>query len=205
MRVSRQGLRPPSNLSDVVSVQASRANLGLGYATTPADHGLIAWSSDPANIVGTTIVPTAGLVNVVRMKVPAAASVTNILMSVFTAGSGLTAGQNFAAIFQGGVLIGVTGDQSGVWNSIGTNMKTMALSGGPFPVTAGDVLGAFFSNGTTLPTFGRAFTGSAALINANIAGANARYGTADAGRTTTMPNPLGVTTNSATAWWMALS
>lgn len=169
---------------------------------SPGDHGLVAWSYDPSLVSSATILGVAGTVYTVRMKLATAASVTNVCLYTTTTAT-LTAGQCFAAIYQGGTLIGVTADLSGSWNTSG--FKESALVGGPFPVTAGDVIVAFFANGGTLPTFARA--AQLGIGNVNLSLANSRYGadSVNTARTTSMPGTLGTLTSQSADYWAALS
>lgn len=167
----------------------------------PTDHGMIAWPYDPSAAASTTALATAGTVYLVKVHVPVASSVTNIITQVTTAGSTLTAGQCFAGIYQGGTLLGTTADQATAWAS--TGVKTMALAGGPIAVAAGDVYIAFVFNGTTGPTLPRG--NGNALINAGLTAANSRYATADTGVTTTLPSTLGTRTALSVSYWAGLS
>lgn len=172
----------------------------VSNAWGPSDHGLIAWSYDPSLAAGATIVATGGTICTVRLKLAVAASITKVCLYCTTTSS-LTSGQCFAAIYQGGALVGVTADQSGVWNTAG--FKAMTLVGGPFSVTSGDVIVAFFANGGPLPTFARA--AQLGVGNVNLTLANSRYGTADTGQTTSMPGTLGTIGASSADYWAAVA
>ncbi|WP_282204529.1 hypothetical protein [Kitasatospora fiedleri] len=52
----------------------------------PEDHGLITWTQDPATCAGGTILGAAGTLNVARVHLPVAATVTNVVLFVSTAG-----------------------------------------------------------------------------------------------------------------------
>lgn len=166
----------------------------------PTHYGQIAWAYDPALAINTSV-PTAGTISTVRLKLGAAASITNVVLYVQTGGATLTAGQCFAAIYQGGTLIGVTADQATAWQSSGS--KVMPLVGGPFAVAAGDLVVAFYSNGSTQPNFSRASFSGAGNLNLTLAGS--RFGTADTGRTTSMPGTLGTITADSNDYWAGVS
>lgn len=169
---------------------------------TPADHGFLTWTFDPAVVYAAgTALPTAGLMYTTRLHLPVAASVTNIVIYLTGAGVGLTAGQCFAALYRSGTLIGVSGDQSGTWNSGGT--KTMALAGGPYALAAGDVIVGLWFVGTTGPSVFRG--NNTAAANIGLTATSSRFGTADAGLTTTAPNPLGALSAYNVGHWAALS
>lgn len=167
----------------------------------PSDHGLISWPYDPSVATSGTALPVAGTLYLVRLHVPTATTVTNLLGDVVTAGSGLTAGQCFAGLFQGGTLLGTTADQSTAWAT--TGVKTMALTA-PVAVAAGDVYVGVYYNGTTGPAFAR--SNGNALSNVGLSGNTSRYATGNTGLTTAMPgtlvSPLVAQSN---AYWLALS
>jgi len=170
-----------------------------------ADHNMVGWTFNPAMIQGGTILPTAGLLHVVRVKITSTV-ITNIVMHVSTAGATLTANRNLAAIFNSaGALLGagaVTADQSTAWSS--TGLKTMPLSVAQ-AVSGSSVYVGFYANGTTLPTFSRAGTALAGVSNVGLAAPNFKYATADTGLTTAMPANIGTQTAIATTWWVGLS
>lgn len=172
----------------------------------PADHGSIGWTFDPADTQAGTILPTAGRVEVVRVRA-LGALVTNINLHVTVAGATLTANQCLAALYtDGGTLLSATGNQATAWQS--TGMKVCALSVAQ-AVTPGQFYRvAFYANGTTLPTFARGSSVGAVgsdLINYNQSAPTLRFSTADTGRTTTMPGTLGAQTAGPIAWWAGLS
>ena len=129
---------------------------GTSSNWTAADQGLIAWNYDgPASAEGSSApLATGGVMYVMAVKVPAA-TITNILLAVVTNGATLTSGQCFAALYQGGTLLGQTSDQSSNWETGTTRIATMAISGGAVTVTAGIVYVAAWFNGTTGPAFFR--------------------------------------------------
>lgn len=196
-------LAAANNLSDLVSAQAARANLGEDGIWRPQDHGLIAWSFPP-EVAANASAPSAGLLQVVRLKLAVARSITNVHLYISsTAGTSMTAGQNFAGIFQGTTPLGWTADQSTNWQSTGE--QKMALASGPFSAAAGDLFVAFWARSTgTFPTFARAInvTGQA---NINLSAANSKYATANSGLTSTPPGTLGTLSASGVAYWAAVS
>lgn len=171
------------------------------YEFNPVDANVLAWAYDPVMAPNSTALATAGTVYVIKIHCPVAISVTNIIMQVVTQGSSLTSGQCFAALYQSGSLLGTTADQATAWGTTGG--KTMAISGGAVNVAAGDVYVAVFFNGTTGPAFSRAANISG--INGALAAASSRFGTADTGRTTTMPGTLGTVAALSVSYWAALS
>jgi hypothetical protein len=169
------------------------------------DHNLLAWTMDPALTQGGTIL-TAGVLYMARIKLPEDSTVTNLITSVTTGGSTLTAGQNFGALYTStGTLVAITADQSASWTGAGA--KTMALTGGPYALTAGTYYAALLANGSTPPTFLRGHGVSTSTLNIGLTAATGgRSLTSGVGQTTP---PASVTLASASldfkAWWFALS
>lgn len=184
-----------------------------GAATTvttggflPPDSGLVGWTFDSCEVQSGTVMPTAGLLTFARIKIPASAAVTNILLHVASAGVTLTAGQCFASLHNGsGALLGagaVTADQSTNWQSGGLKVMPLTVAQaatGPY------VYVCWWFNGTTGPSISRAVNSSSAILNAGLSAPNFRYGTADTGLTTTPPNNIGTQTGGSTAFWVGLS
>lgn len=173
------------------------------YDWQPTDHGFVSWAFDPAQTNGSSSpLATAGTLYLVKLHVPVVQTVTNIATYVATAGSGLTNGQCYAALYQNGSLLGTTADQATAWAS--TGLKSMALTGGPVIVPAGDVYVAYWFNGTTGPAIYRA-GGTTTMINANLSASASRFGTANSSVTTTAPSTLGTISAYSLAIWAALS
>lgn len=170
----------------------------------PNERSLIAETGPSTQAAGSTIMPTAGRVELAKIRIPVNSSITNILMAVTTGGGTLTAGQCFAALYNpAGTLVGVSADQAAGWQS--TGLKTMALASGPFACVAGNYFVGFWYNGTTAPTWMRFANTSAGGLNAGLASPNFLFSSADTSITTTAPPTLGAQTSQATSWWCALS
>ena len=171
----------------------------------PTDHGLLTWTMDPALTQGGTIL-TAGVLYLSRIKLPEDSTVTNLITSVTTGGSTLTAGQNFGALYTStGTRIAITADQASSWTGAGA--KTMALAGGPYALTAGTYYAAVLANGTTPPTFLRGHGVSTSTLNIGLTAATG--GRSLTSGTSQTSAPASVTLASASldfkAWWFALS
>jgi hypothetical protein len=184
-----------------MGVSGGSTSLGIWL---PADHGLIAWTFDPAsNVAGSG--PTSGVLQLARIHLPTARSITNVILNVVSAGVALTSGQCFAGLWtSAGAKIDVTADQSGSWNSGGN--KIMALSQGAYAASAGDYYVGWWSNaGTSNPTFAR--QGSSTLVNVGLSAPSLRFATADTGLTNaaSAPSSLGTQSASSTGWFAALS
>jgi peptidoglycan/xylan/chitin deacetylase (PgdA/CDA1 family) len=168
---------------------------------TPEDHALIGWAYDPV-IASTSTIPTAGLLQMVKVKVPQAATITNVLLSATVAGATLTAGQCFAGLWNSSLtLLSATADQATAWQSAG--VQSMALTT-PQAVPAGVYYVGFYWNGTTGPSFARQTSGSSQL-NVGLASTAARWATSSSGLTTTPPATAGALSKAAIGYWAAVS
>ena len=139
---------------------------------TPADGNVGGWTFDPAYASLGNSAPSgpAGTVNLFRVQVRSTTVVTNVSVSVHTAGSGLTSGENFVGLYNsGGALIGTSADQTTAWGS--TGVHTAALAGGPFTIPPGFYWVAVLVNGTTAPAFDRTANTTSALSNFGFEGA----------------------------------
>ncbi len=209
-RTSGSALAVPisSSAYGVVNVSTPRGvdtqtTVDAAGAFVPKDIGLLAAAFDPAAAVTTsTVLPSSGVLYLIRVRLDRPQLVTNIVIAITTAGATLTANQNKAALYDAaGALIGTTGDQSTAWTS--TGMKTMALAGGAVTLNTGYYWIALWANGTTRPAFVRG--NSALVVNGVLAAASARWATCNNGITTTAPATLGTRTASNTAYWAGLS
>lgn len=197
---------------DAATTSAKFGTLNLmgsiaGPVISPADHNLMGWTFPPDMVQGGTILPTAGLSYVVRVRAQTAL-ITNLHLHLTAGGAALT--NAFMTLHtDAGVLVGagaVSADQSAAWQSGG--YKTVTLTT-PQAVTPGNWYRVRFWVGaaTTLPTLSRGVNSSAAIANAGLAAPNLRFATADAGLTTAAlaPNTIGALNGGPTAWWVAMS
>lgn len=170
----------------------------------PADHGMKAWSFDPAAITAGTA-PSDGVLQLCLVHLPVAASITNVCLHVTAQGTSLTTGNNIAALYtSAGVKVGVTADQTVAWATAG--YKAMALAGGPFTCAAGDYYVGWWINGSaTDPSFAR--WGNSVAANNGLAAPNFRFATADGSLTDAASAPAPFTTQTAASigWWAGLS
>lgn len=124
---------------------------GGGADWVPTDFELTAWSYNPLGISNVRTTPMfGGALHLTGIKIPAAMTITNVIIFLVAAGVNLTAGQ--AALYQDGNLLAVTADQTVPWATT-SGRQTMALSG-PQSVDAGMVYVGFWSVGDTLPAPG---------------------------------------------------
>jgi hypothetical protein len=143
----------------------------------PADHGLAAWTQDPATI-GNGSAGVSGTVYLAAVYVPKYTTLTKIMWGINTAGSGATAGQNFV----------------GLYSAAGTRLASVGVDArvtgtGPFTetinvdVTPGLYWVAFLVVASTMPQIYRGGTLSGGLHGANTSGATARFATNGTGQT----------------------
>lgn len=164
------------------------------------DHGLVTWAFDPSAVNASTNIGS-GVLYMIRMHVPVAATITNLILYLTSAGSGLTAGQSFAALYDSALALrGQTADQSTNWTS--TQLKSMPLTS-PVAVTPGDYYLGFYSVGTTRPNFSRGNDSS--LSNIGLSGGSARYATSSTGLTTAPPSTAGALSAINPSLWGAMS
>ena len=172
---------------------------------TAADHGLLAWNFDAAAIGSSTAVLTNTTLYLSRVNVRYAMSVFNVGIQVSAAGTSLTTGQNFAALFAStGTRVGVTADQTTNWAT--AQYWSMPLTSGPFSLSTGYYWVGVVVNGTgTNPQLARGGNGQAAAVNAGLTAATARAATATGG--TSMPSSITPSSSTLTnnLFWCTLS
>ncbi len=168
--------------------------------TRPEDHGLLAWTYDPAGGTTSYTLATKGLAYGTRIFIPKAMTISNVLLC--TAGTpGADLVNPFFAVYQNGTLLYQSGSQEAAWEA-GSGLKTVAIT--PQAVVAGNIDLIFWcSDWTTAPTFVRG--AGSALINAGLSSATLRFFTADATLTTTAPSTLGTKTALSISFWAAIS
>lgn len=172
---------------------------------TPADHGLITWTQDPATLGADVDTLTAGVLYLMKVKVVNRATVvTNIHVVVGTAGSGLTSNRNFVGLYDSsGTRLALSADQTTAFGS--TGFKTIALTAAQ-TLAVGSYYVAVLTGGTTPPKLLRGHSFSASGLNANLTGGTGRFLTSGTGLTAL---PTSVTLSSAStdfvARWAALS
>lgn len=176
------------------------------------DHGLVGWSFDPAMVQGGTILPTAGLLQVVRVRALTSVA-TSIEMYVTTAGTSLTSGQCLAALYSGaGALLGAgavtaSAHSTGAtgWGDAGAKSLPLTVAQAVTPYA--DYLVAFYANTAAgaLPTFARAAAVShGAALNVGMSAPTLRFSSANSGLTTAMPANVGSQTAIGTAWLVGI-
>jgi hypothetical protein len=174
------------------------------YLFGPADRNYLAESAPAWAATGATAPATAGRCEFVKIKIPSACSVANMVMFSTAGGTALTANQCLAYLFAPDrTLIGTTANQATAWATNG--LYTMALGGGPYACAPGTYFAGFHYNGTTSPSWARTAAIGSFLVNAGLATPNLAVGFADTGLTTAAPSTLGAQTAQNAPWWVALS
>ena len=175
-----------------------------GSATVDA-YGFLAMTYDPAVAPAGTAL-TSGTVQMSRLDLPAPATISTITTAAVTAGTTLTAGQNFAGLYDAaGNRVAVTADQTVAWGTTGE--KNMALTV-PYAAAAGVYHVAYLSNGATPVSFLRGSSGAAvtALLNHGMSMTAARWALGPAAQTT-LPATITMSarTLSPTSYFAAVS
>lgn len=163
-----------------------------------SDQGFHDWSHAP-EASNSTSIPTAGTLQLVRLRARRGVTVSSVCVYVTVAGATLTAGGNFAGLYDStGTRLGVTADQATAWAS--TGLKSMALTT-PAVVADDHCYVGLFWTGTTGPSLARA---TATVSNANLSAPSLRYATANTGLTTALPATFGAQTAANVAIWAAI-
>jgi len=179
------------------------ANLDRANSSTALDQGFISWQFDPAtNMVATAL--TSGTVTWSKLWVRQPTTITNVCASIGVVGASLTAGQNFAGLYDSaGTRLGVTADQTAAWGTAG--FKEMALTA-PVAVTPGYYYVAILANAATVPSFARGSALTASIPNAKLTATDARFATGPTAQTS-LPASVTMSTRTlvANALWAAVS
>ncbi|MYW43035.1 collagen-like protein [Streptomyces sp. SID161] len=173
------------NLADLGNAATARSNLLAAYGNVwgPPDHGLTAWTFDPATCSANGTTLSAGFIYLVQIILRQPATLTKIHAVLGAAGSGLTSGQCLAGYYDtAGNRVAITGDMSTTWNSAGNKTMTLTAS---YAAPAGKLYAAFLHNGTTSPTFACGSTLGASFTpgNANLAASSYRFCRSSSGQT----------------------
>jgi hypothetical protein len=189
-------------VADAGHVHANPAN------QQPADQNLVSWAYDPA-VITNTASPATGTVQLIRVILRSAQTVTNVLAHIGAGGTGLVSAKNYGGLYSAaGTLLSATADQTTAWAS--TGLQTMALATQQVNLAAGIYYAALLANETagTTPAFARnnGITAASGLINAGLAVATARFATGPAGQNT-LPGTITMSglTFATVAYWAALS
>lgn len=171
----------------------------------PVDHGLIAWTAEPGTMFGASTAITAGQIYFSKLKVPAAATISNITYGVNAVGVGTTAGQCFVGLYDAaGNRLGVSADQATNFTVLGTKVAPIT----PVNVGAGFYYVAFLSNssGASPQVIGTGGAANLSMVNVNLSMSVARSITTAAGNTS-LPTSISFAAQSVNSVlrWGALS
>lgn len=175
-----------------------------GNQLSPADHGLIAWNFAPYNVrASDKIAMTAGTLYLAKIPIPAAATIAKVGFYVAQAGTSLTTGQNFAALYNAaGSLLSATADLTTTFGTAGGYLVPLTTSQ---PVTAGYVYVGIYFNGTGTALAAGAGDAPTGLLNFNLTNAASLYATANTGLTTAPPSTLGTLTPVTDGIWASVA
>jgi hypothetical protein len=190
---------------DGLVAMASGATVGGNPITSggwsPADHGLTAWSGDPAMATSTATI-TNGTVYLARLNIRAATTISKIWWDHTTAPTTPTAGQNFAGIYSSaGTLLA----SASIDANTTSGLQNVSIT--PQVVGAGFIWAAFVFNAATPPVLMR-FGGQTAAANVvNLSAATYRWAVNGTGATA-LASTITPASNSQTgvsAIWAAAS
>lgn len=173
-------------------------------------HGYLGMSYDPAYFGAAQSQLVTGFAQTTRIALPRPVLIGHVVTYVQVAGSGLTASQCFAGVYDSaGNLVGLSGDLSGVLNSTGLKSIAVTAQGGRSLVQGGPnpfVRVAFLTNGTTAPTlWGQINAANATILNANLVD-QTRRAAYTGGALTALPAPWpGGETSDGRVFWIALA
>ncbi|SDL28041.1 glycosyl hydrolase family 28-related protein [Streptomyces indicus] len=171
---------------------------------TPADHGLIAWTHDPATLRSASNATVSGTVYLCKVKVVGRPrQVTNIIIGIEAVGAGLIAGQCLVGIYSSaGTRLAVSADQATNWTT--TGQKTIPLTA-PTTLAVGSYYVAILAVGTTPPQFAMGAGGST-TVSPGLTAATARFLTGPTAQTS-LPATIALASQTVTsgARWAALS
>jgi hypothetical protein len=193
----------PSGGANFVNLKVNETPVATDHNYTPADYGLLAWAGDPGYLAGAAAEPQpSGVLRLVKIKVPKAITVTNVVLSMKSSAT-LTAGQNFVALFNmAGSRLGVSTDMTATFSAL-TGKTTCPLMA-PVVIPSGFIYAAFLLNGTVMPNMPRyGQTGD----HPSMGIATPRFGTFGASLTS-VPASItigSIVTNSVYCNWAALS
>lgn len=176
-------------------------------ADNPARHGFVEWNYDPALVSsgsGSTGTAT-GTLYLMKISSQTGGTVSNIIVTVGTAGSSLTSSQNWAGIYDDtGTLVAQTNDQTTAWTS--TGVITMALQSSITFQAGRDYFAGFLTNGGTPPLFVATNAGGGVTTpNANLGSTKRRFSTHTTTGLTTLPATITMVSTSAKTYWIAVS
>ena len=177
----------------------------ISFRANPTDFGYASWNYD-SSMAGGGSQPAAGVLQMTSLFLPQATLITNVVLGVTIVGVTLTAGQNFAGLYDStGALVDTSADQSTNWTSLGPKVMPLTTT---HSLPAGTYWVAMATTGTTRPSFHRAgsFAGLGSIVNQGLTATTYRFATSGSG-VTTLPASVTMSGRSVsdTTWWVAAS
>lgn len=199
-KVGADGSAAPTSLDYRVDALESAAGGGAPeYDFTPVDYGFKAWSIRPESLDGEYTAVGSGTMFAVRVRLPAAATITNLHILINTGGTGVS--RSVLALYNSSFnLIAQTADAGSSFGTVG--LKTLALTA-PQSVAAGDYYVAWWQVYSSSP--GKLIAHAPASSQIYRIPQHQNFGrmvnTASTGLTTTAPASFTVSGyNGFTAW-----
>jgi hypothetical protein len=135
--------------------------MAAAVASGASGGAILAWSGDPVVTGGTGAPLVVASVQFTKIPFSRGLSIGRVVANLGTKATGSLTHSYAGVATSTGALVGMTADQSSVWDSTGTNgYKPMTLVGGPFavaPLGANDFL------------FGLLYVGTSSLITPKFA------------------------------------
>jgi hypothetical protein len=167
----------------------------------PTDQGLKAWAYDPVSMGSGGTVLTSQRIQYVKVAVPAAATITGVVMQVIGAPTSATS-TYFGLYDSSGTQVAVTADVTSSVSSGGA--KQLAFSS-TYSAAAGTYYVGILQSASTCMSMGRASLGSSAAYNMGFASAPFRFNTGATGQSTLPASvTLSTLTSSNDGYWVAL-
>ena len=194
-------------LSSVSNALTITDSTGASYLVTPPHvsaktHGLVGWTYDPAGANQNLTVGT-GQIIMAKLTLLTVTTINNILYSLATSGSGLTAGQNFVGIYNSaGTRIAVSADQTSNFGVAGEHTASVT----PVTVEPGDYYVVILMNGTGIPNLHASSSTGTSLTNVNLSVGSLRASLLS-GPFTSLPATVTMSSQGGNAYvvWFGLS
>lgn len=196
--------------ADAKHVHAPPAGAGVDAS----DYGFSAMNEDPMAFLALTANLVAGTAYVAKVVVRSPVTISKIGIVISNAPSMAAGSGAFLALYNSaGAQIGVTSDQSTVWNAAGfysPSIGSQTLTPGNYYVVfiVGAAASPSITTAPTTPVINLNAAGSGIMESLNIAATAPRWGTAGTALTavpaTINPNSLGNTASKTFLFWTAL-
>lgn len=190
---------------------------GFTYALTPsspsdssdwsaADSGQIARTFDPA-LCTVAVAPGVGILNLLGIRIRSTTTTTGVTMAQAAAGTLMTSGQNFFALFNStGTRVAITADLSTTLAAPNQLVNPTWVT--PAVLVPGAYwIGVLLNSTGVVPTLRTAMSTSASYnlsVNANLTAATFRFAVNGSGQTA-MPASIAPASNTAgPGWWAAI-